>query len=223
LRSEVAIVTGLARELFGADDEIDWESLRRHYDLIRDHVSRVVPGFADFNARVRSPDGFQLPHGPRDSAAPSRPPPARPTSPSTSSSAARPRGRAAAADRALARPVQHHYLRPRRPLPRHQAGPAGRLRHPTDLAELGLADGRWWTWSREWSDGVARRAPGFRIVSYPTAKGCAAAYFPETNVLVPLDSTAETSNTPTSKSIVVRLEPHPNGVVRRGITLSNCS
>ena len=56
-------------------------------------------------------------------------------------------------------------------------------------------------------DDVTRRAPDFRIVSYATAKGCAAAYFPETNVLVPLDSTADTSNTPTSKSIVVRLEP----------------
>jgi hypothetical protein len=44
-------------------------------------------------------------------------------------------------------------------------------------------------------------------VSYPTARGCCAAYFPETNVLVPLGSTADVSNTPTSKSIVVRLEP----------------
>jgi hypothetical protein len=54
-------------------------------------------------------------------------------------------------------------------------------------------------------DGVERRAPGFRVVSYPTARGCAAAYLPEMNVLVPLDSTAQVSNTPTSKSIVVRL------------------
>ena len=46
----------------------------------------------------------------------------------------------------------------------------------------------------------------FRVVEYDTARGCAAAYFPETNVLVPLDSTAEVSNTPTSKAIVVRLE-----------------
>ena len=61
----------------------------------------------------------------------------------------------------------------------------------------------------EWPDGVERRAPGFRVVAYPTARGCCAAYFPETNVLVPLDSTAEVSNTPTSKSVVVRL-------VRRG-------
>lgn len=51
-----------------------------------------------------------------------------------------------------------------------------------------------------------RRAEEFRVVAYDTARGCAAAYFPETNVLVPLDSTAKGSNTPTSKAVVVRLE-----------------
>jgi hypothetical protein len=63
----------------------------------------------------------------------------------------------------------------------------------------------------EWPDdptGVTRRrAERLRVVGYPTARGCAAAYFPEANALVPLDSTAEVSDTPTSKSIVVRLEP----------------
>ena len=52
-----------------------------------------------------------------------------------------------------------------------------------------------------------RRAENFRVVSYATARGCAAAYFPETNVLVSLDSVATVSNTPVSKSIVIRLEP----------------
>jgi hypothetical protein len=52
-----------------------------------------------------------------------------------------------------------------------------------------------------------RRAKAFRVISYPTARGCAATYFPEANVLVPLDSTAHGSNTPTSKQIIVRLEP----------------
>jgi anaerobic selenocysteine-containing dehydrogenase len=79
--------------------------------------------------------------------------------------------------------------------------------NPADLERLGLADGASVDLVSEWEDGVERRAPAFRVVSYPTAPGCAAAYFPETNVLVPLDSTAETSNTPTSKSIVVRLLP----------------
>jgi len=76
---------------------------------------------------------------------------------------------------------------------------------PADLSELGLADGQTVDLVSEWRDGE-RRAPGFRVVAYPTARGCAAAYFPETNVLVPLDSTADGSNTPTSKSLVVRLE-----------------
>jgi anaerobic selenocysteine-containing dehydrogenase len=79
--------------------------------------------------------------------------------------------------------------------------------HPDDLAELGVADASTVDLVSEWTDGVDRRAPGFRVVGYPTARGCAAAYFPETNVLVPLDSTAKGSNTPTSKAIVVRLEP----------------
>ncbi|MGH9920932.1 MAG: hypothetical protein ACRD6W_18945, partial [Nitrososphaerales archaeon] len=57
-----------------------------------------------------------------------------------------------------------------------------------------------------WSDGE-RRARGFRMVAYPTPRGCAAAYFPGANVLVPLDSTAEIGNTPISKSTVIRLEP----------------
>ncbi|HEY5049386.1 MAG TPA: molybdopterin dinucleotide binding domain-containing protein, partial [Acidothermaceae bacterium] len=80
---------------------------------------------------------------------------------------------------------------------------------PDDIATLGLADGDMVDLVSVWIDGTSRRAPAFRVVSYPTARGCAAAYFPETNVLVPLDSTADTSNTPTSKSIIVRLEPAP--------------
>ena len=78
---------------------------------------------------------------------------------------------------------------------------------PADLDALGIADGSLVDVVSEWADGVERRAPAFRVVAYPTAPGCAAAYFPEANVLVPLDSTADGSNTPTSKQIVVRLEP----------------
>lgn len=81
--------------------------------------------------------------------------------------------------------------------------------HPDDLAALQLADADRVDLVGEYPDGAERVAPDFRVVSYPTARGCCAAYFPETNVLVPLDSTADLSNTPTSKSVVVRL-------VRRG-------
>jgi len=207
LRSEVSIVAGLGRELFGAEDAIDWASLAGNYDLIRDHVSRVIPGFADFNARVRNPDGFQLPHGPRDSR----------TFPTTTGKA-----NFTVNDLEVLRvPAGSLVLQTVRSHDQYNTtiyGLDDRYRgikqgrrvvfvNPADLAELGLADEQMVDLVSEWSDGVARRAPAFRIVSYSTAKGCAAAYFPETNVLVPLDSTAETSNTPTSKSIVVRLVP----------------
>ena len=57
-----------------------------------------------------------------------------------------------------------------------------------------------------WTDGTERRAEDFRVVHYDTPVGNAAAYYPETNVLVPLDSTADGSGTPTSKSVIIRLE-----------------
>ncbi|HCT79095.1 MAG TPA: hypothetical protein DGT23_21555, partial [Micromonosporaceae bacterium] len=77
--------------------------------------------------------------------------------------------------------------------------------NPEDLAELRIDDGAMVDIVSEWQ-GEQRRAPAFRVIAYPTAKGCAATYFPEANVLVPLDSTAHGSNTPTSKQIVIRLE-----------------
>ena len=82
------------------------------------------------------------------------------------------------------------------------------LVNPDDLAALGIADGTVVDLVSEWRDGD-RRAREFRVVAYPTARGCAAAYFPEANALVPLDSVAEKSNTPASKAIVIRLETQP--------------
>ncbi len=85
-----------------------------------------------------------------------------------------------------------------------------------DLRELGRHDGEVIDLVSEWEDGVERCAKEFRLVEYDTPKGCAAAYYPETNPLVPLDSIAEASNTPTSKWVVVRLEDHdPDRVDRR--------
>lgn len=65
--SEAAIVSRMAHAVLGDKVPVDWGGLGRNYDAIRDHISRVVPGFEDFNARIREEDGFVLPHGPRDS------------------------------------------------------------------------------------------------------------------------------------------------------------
>ena len=78
--------------------------------------------------------------------------------------------------------------------------------HPDDLAAFGLRDGDLVDLVAHWAeDDHERRAAGFRVVAYDTPRGCAAAYYPETNVLVPLDSTADGSNTPASKSVIISL------------------
>ena len=83
------------------------------------------------------------------------------------------------------------------------------LVNAADITALGFDDGEIVDLVSEWAgpDGLQeRRAEEFRIVAYPTPRGNAAAYYPETNVLVPLDSVADVSGTPTSKSVVARLE-----------------
>ena len=130
VRSEVAIVCQLARTLLGPDHPVPWEQFNDDYDTIRDAIAAVVPGCDDYNRKVRQPDGFQLPHPPRDSRE-------FPTSTGKANFAVNPlewvpvpAGPAGAADAAQPRPVQHHHLRPRRPLPRRQGRPPRRVRQP---------------------------------------------------------------------------------------------
>ncbi|WP_436495141.1 FdhF/YdeP family oxidoreductase [Actinokineospora sp. HUAS TT18] len=206
LRSEVDIICGLAQAVFGTHP-VPWGEFAADYNLVRDRISRVVPGCESYNAKVREPDGFVLPHPPRDSR----------EFPGTATGKANftanpltvirvPEGRL------LLQTLRSHdqYNTTIYGLDDRYRGIKDARRvvlvNPDDLAALGLADGAMVDLVSEWSDGE-RRAPSFRVVAYSTARGCAAAYFPEANALVPLDSTAETSGTPTSKSIVVRLEP----------------
>jgi molybdopterin-dependent oxidoreductase alpha subunit len=207
LRSEVAIVAGLGAAIFGPGDAIDWAGLGADYDAIRDRIEAVVPGFTAFNRRIDHPGGFVLPHPPRDAR----------TFPT-------PDGKAHLSVAAFApEPVQegHLLLQTLRShdqfnttiygLDDRYRGIRGGRRvvfvHPDDLAALGRVDGEVVDVVGAWRDGVERRAPQFRLVAYALARGTCAAYFPEANVLVPLGSVAEGSNTPTSKAVVVRFEP----------------
>ena len=81
--------------------------------------------------------------------------------------------------------------------------------NPADLAELGLEDGQHVDVRGVYSDNAERVLRNYRVVSYASARGCAAVYYPEANVLVPLESVAEGSQTPVSKAVVVKLEPVP--------------
>lgn len=206
LLSEPAIVCRLARRVLGSASRTPWEEFEKDYSTVRDRIARVVPGFEDFNAKIARPGGFTLPHAPRDER---RFPTATGKANFTAAPVEHP---AVPKGRLLLQTLRSHdqYNTTIYGLDdRYRGIRNGRrvvLVHPDDAAELGLADGTYADLVSEWQDGVERRAPGFRVVHYPTARGCAAAYYPETNVLVPLDATADTSNTPASKSVVVRLE-----------------
>jgi len=205
LRSEVSVVCQLAQRVLPAS-RVPWASYEADYSQIRKAIGRVVPGCEGYDEQVTRFGGFALPHPPRDER--------RFTTVDS-------RARFSVNDLEVIRPpagrlllqtIRSHdqYNTTVYGHDDHYRGIHGGRRvvlvNPADLEDLGLRDGDTVDIVSEWSDGE-RRAPGFRLVSYPTARGCAAAYFPETNVLVPLDSTADGSNTPTSKSLVVRLEP----------------
>ncbi|MFE6842663.1 FdhF/YdeP family oxidoreductase [Streptomyces sp. NPDC057686] len=207
LLSEPAIVARTARAVLGAASATPWEAFERDYAAIRDRISRVIPGFEDFNARAARPEGFRLPHAPRDERR-------FPTKTGKANFTAAPVEYPTVPEgRLLLQTLRSHdqYNTTIYGLDDRYRGITGGRRvvmvNPEDAALLGLADGSYTDLVSEWKDGVERRAPGFRVVHYPTARGCAAAYYPETNVLVPLDSTADISNTPASKSVVVRFEP----------------
>ncbi|MGO4249409.1 FdhF/YdeP family oxidoreductase [Paenarthrobacter sp. RAF54_2] len=208
LLSEPVIVARMAQATLGDDHGVDWRAMAEDYDVIRDHISRVIPGFEDFNARVRTKNGFVLPNPPRDT-------------------------RTFATDIGKARfsvspleyleaPQGHLILQTVRSHDQYNTtfyGLDDRYRgvsdarrvilvHEEDLAGLGFKD-------RDLVDvistfaGTERRANKFRLIAYPTAKGCAAAYFPEANALVHRELVARESNTPGYKAMTVRFVKHP--------------
>ncbi|TFD53991.1 FdhF/YdeP family oxidoreductase [Cryobacterium frigoriphilum] len=215
LLSEVAIISRMARAVLadraGAADvanvaRVDWAGFEANYDLIREHISRVVSGCENYNERIRHDGGFVLANGPRDSRTFSTP-----------------TGKA----HLTVNQLEHIEIPPGRLLlqtlrshdqfnttiygndDRYRGIKKGRhvvFINKHDLATLGFADGDFVDVHSEFNDQVDRVLRNYRLVVYPTPRGCAAAYFPEANVLVPLDSVAEGSNTPVSKAVVVRLE-----------------
>jgi molybdopterin-dependent oxidoreductase alpha subunit len=208
LLSEVAILCRLARRTLDGKPDIPWDRFEGDYGTIRDRISRIVPGFHDFNGRVTRPGGFQLPN---------------PVNEGVFNTSA---GKALFTrnERVIPKAPEGHLLLqtlrshdqwntiPYTLDDRYRGIHGSRhvvLVNPADLRELGLSQGDHVDLVSIWADGTERRAENFEVVPYPAAQGSAAAYYPETNVLVPLDSVADISNQPTSKGIVVRLEPTP--------------
>ncbi|MBF4162489.1 FdhF/YdeP family oxidoreductase [Nocardioides acrostichi] len=212
LRSEVDIICSLARATLGAEHPVPWERLRDDYTEIRHSIARVVPGCASYAEKVDEPGGFTLPHPPRDTRT-------FPTGSGRAEFAVSPLDVLHVPEgRLLLQTLRSHdqFNTTIYGLDDRYRGVKGGRRvvlcHRDDIVDLGLSDGAMVDLVSEWTDTETgehseRRADSFRVVAYDQPRGCAAAYYPETNPLVPLGSRALGSNCPTSKSVVVRLEP----------------
>ncbi len=205
LLSEPAIVARLAEATLGSRSGVDWPSFAADYDLIRDRIADVIPGFEDFNTRVRQPGGFTLPN-----AAASR---NFKTGTGKARFTVQPIPRIdLAPGQILMMTVRSHdqYNTTIYGLDDRYRGVYQERRvvfmNRDDIAELGLVDSQVVDLIGEFR-GERRLASRFIVVPYDIPRRCAATYFPESNVLVAVDDYADGSRTPASKSVVIRVVP----------------
>ncbi|BBH44864.1 FdhF/YdeP family oxidoreductase [Pseudomonas sp. KU43P] len=212
LRSEPWIVAGMAKATLG-NAPIDWEYAVADYGRIRSMIADVIPGFADFNERLQHPGGFHLGNSAAERNWRTATGKAR-FSPSALPEQlvnAKVLARGEKPDLILQTMRSHdQYNTTLYGLDDRYRGVFG-LREvvfvsEADIRRLGFEPGEHVDLVSLWEDGVERRVSGFRLVPYDIPDGQAAAYYPETNPLVPLESYGEGTYTPTSKFVAIRLE-----------------
>jgi molybdopterin-dependent oxidoreductase alpha subunit len=201
LLSEPRIVARLASAVLGEQTTVDWASMANDYDLVRDAIARVIPGFEDYNARVRIPGGFLLPNGVRERVFKT------PTGKARFTTHPIPRW-ALADDELLMMTIRTHDQYNTTIYgddDRYRGIYGGRrvvLMHQEDMNVRGLQAGNRVNLKSRW-EGEVREVRGFAVVPYRIPRGCCATYFPEANPLVPLGNYATKSMTPSSKSVVI--------------------
>jgi molybdopterin-dependent oxidoreductase alpha subunit len=203
LLSEPAIVARLGAALLGP--VLDWDAYAADYDRIRDRIAEIVPGFDSFNARVREGAGFRLPNAARDRSFGPVGGRARFTA-SAIPDLSLPPGRL----RMMTLRSHDQYNTTIYGLDDRYRGVRGERRvvfmNSADMVERDLVERQVVDLIGE-HDGALRIAARFIAVPFDLPRGNCATYFPEANPLVPLESTADKSNTPASKSVIVRVEP----------------
>ena len=202
LRSEPWIVASLATATL--DDDRDWMELVNNYDNIRTLMSKSLYGFENYNQRVRNPEGFALPNPPRDSRTFATPDKKAHFIAHDLPDVSIPSGKY------VMMTIRSHdqYNTTIYDLHDRYRGVHGNRRvilmNANDMIKRG------WKTRRivdivSHFNGEERRSDGWQVIAYDIPEGNIATYFPEANVLVPLNSTAEKSNTPTSKWIICSL------------------
>ena len=206
LLSEPAIVCRLAIATLGSRSKINWAAYEHNYDLIRDDIERTIPGFDNYNERIRIGGGFYLPNCNREQRFDT-------ASGKAQFNIATFKPTQLAPGELLMMTIRSHdqfnttiyglhdryrgIYNERRVILMNQADMNEHGLKKEDVVDL-----------FNYHDGIERVARKFLVIPYPIPKGSTATYFPETNVLVPINSVAEKSNTPTSKLVVLQVRKH---------------
>ncbi|PTQ93616.1 molybdopterin-dependent oxidoreductase alpha subunit [Mucilaginibacter yixingensis] len=208
LKSETVIVCELAKATLGSRSVVDWDKYASNYDHVRDAIEKVIPGFKDYNKRIREHGGFYLPNAPREGRFDNKAHHNKAiftVSPVPS--------HALADDEYRMTTIRSHdqfnttiYGNEDRYRGIHN-GRRVIFMNPVDIARAGLKDGDEVDLFN-YFNGIERVAHMFRIVAYNIPERDTATYYPEANVLIPIDSVAEQSNTPTSKLVVIKIRKH---------------
>ncbi|WP_456269338.1 FdhF/YdeP family oxidoreductase [Kushneria sp. AK178] len=209
LRSEVAIIAGIARATLVPHTKVDWEWLSEDYSRIRDRIEAVFPDmFRDYNARVGTPGGFHLYNAARERVW------------NTESGRANFLFPGNTLDSSMTTPDADHFqlitTRGHDQFNTTVYSLDDRYRdvygtrmvvmmNPADIERLGLEEGNLIEFRAVTEDGIERRAAGFRVMPYDVPEGCAAAYYPETNGLIPIANRDERSHTIAAKSVPVTI------------------
>jgi molybdopterin-dependent oxidoreductase alpha subunit len=201
LLSEPAIVSGLAKAVLGKRSTVDWDKMIANYDLIRNAIEHVVPGFENYNQRVRQPGGFYLPNPIRDRKFN--------TTDGKAHFTVHPLSRIELAPGEFLMMTMRSHDQFNTTIygldDRYRGIRNGRrvvFLNADDISSSGLEPGAPVDLFSMY-DGHERVARNFTIVPYSIPRRCAATYFPEANVLVPVNYFADKSHTPASKSVVI--------------------
>jgi len=211
-RSETWIVAGIANAVLGSD-KLDWQALAGNYDLIRDHIAATIPGFQNFNQQCELPGGFYLGNAAAELRFNTLNNKAQFSAAALPDSLFPQLGDTEVPFTLQTLRSHDQYNTTIYGLDDRYRGVYGQREvlfiHPDDMAELGLQAGENVDIETLWNDGITRKVTGFKLVPYAIPRGNLAAYYPETNPLVPLSSFGDGSGTPTSKSVPVKISLSP--------------
>ncbi len=206
--SETQIVCRLAKVTIGNRTKVDWGKYETNYDHVRDLIAKVIPGCEDYNQKIRKPGGFYLPNGPREGKFKTE----KHGDKAAFSVVEVPEEKLEPDDYIMMSIRSHDQFNTTiYGLEDRYRGIHNERRvifmNPKDIALGGFQSGEKVDLFN-YGGGVARVARLFVIVPYNIPERNTATYYPETNVLVPIDSVAVGSNTPVSKRVIIKIRKH---------------